>query len=181
MGGNNMKVLFLVGSFWALIFANSYQTLSPERKIMVYPMGRPYPKTHQFFLENDIKKYTYDVCGGREVSVCEVFVPRSEDASLSGYFILQQYRNGAVYFITDTVTDAKQTCILEGDFDGKTFDASKNFNHRSAFFYHDAGGMWYITRHENTLHVHDERWNYCYADKHIDDVWVRVASMVHTP
>lgn len=40
-----------------------------------------------------------------------------------------------------------------------------------------ANGVWYLTLKDNKLRIAQERWNYCYKDANIDEVFIRAASL----
>ena len=86
--------------------------------------------------------------------------------------------NSSVVFNSDTVTSGTgaKECSIGGNFDGEKFDSSVDFKQRSSFQYKRssgvvAGGMFYLERVGSRLRINDERWNYCYDKRHIDDVW----------
>lgn len=141
---------------------------------------RDYPETSNFLLYGNIEQYVQNTCPAMGITMCEVFVPIDDNPTLGGYLILTQNMDGSVDFTTDTMTDKDKPCIVGGNFDGALFDSSSDFNQQSFFEYNKgngvmAGGMWYMKRQGNRIQLHDERWNYCYKNKHIDDVWKRIA------
>lgn len=151
-------------------------------KVDIDSYSKKYPKTKDFLFSGDIKKYALDKCSAVLNTVCEIFVPIEENQTLDGYLILEKYKDGNVVFNTDTIKTNKEACILGGNFDGEKFDSSKDFDQRSSFTLNTgAMGMWYLKRSGNKVKLNDERWNYCYDNKHIDDVWVRVAKVTKFP
>jgi hypothetical protein len=112
---------------------------------------------------------------------CDIYVQTDPNGSLLGYLILEEY-NGALSFHTDTlmtpVTAGSRACSLGGAIEQTGVDPTKDFKSRSPFETRDGEGMIYIEKVGPNLHVNDERWNYCYSDRHIDDVYVLVGSLV---
>lgn len=40
-----------------------------------------------------------------------------------------------------------------------------------------ANGVWYLTLKDNKLRIAQERWNYCYKDANVDEVFIRAISL----
>jgi hypothetical protein len=154
------------------------------------------PKTNDMKMASfEPATYIERACGdGWKESRCDVYVQPDADGSLTGYLIIQQY-DGRLSFKTDTMTTSKsvyaRSCSLGGSLKGEHFDpGGKNYRvienldptgswkARSPFETKSAKGMMYVEKVGDKLRVNDERWNYCYPDRHIDDVYVLVGSLV---
>lgn len=125
-------------------------------------------------LANDLSGYVRLQCSGF-LAQCDVFLQGNPKGSLIGYLFVRQESNGSVYFESDTFTDDGRVCIILGNFDGARFNATEDFEKRSAFQSktgaRDREGGYLLKRVGEHLRLQDEKWNYCYEEKRIDDVW----------
>lgn len=125
-----------------------------------------------------IKRVCIDVW---RASRCDVYAQPEPDGTLSGYLTVSVYSTGS-RFQTDTVTTplgaTSKVCVFGGEIDGDNLDVTKDFRGRSLFKSNNAVGMIYLERVGNNLHMNDERWNYCYDERHVDDVYYLIGSFV---
>ena len=162
------SVLLLLALVDSVARAQTVTITSPNARL---------PQTNKMKLAGDASSYIKRECGADvRYKLCEVFVQSDQKGSLVGYLNLVQMPDGSVVFGTDTVTSEGRDCLIGGHFDGEKFDASAPFKQRSSFTYGRDGamGMFYFERNGPRLRVNDERWNYCYKNRHIDDVWFLV-------
>ena len=112
---------------------------------------------------------------------CQVFAQTDPNGSLSGYLIL--YGNGESFSAssdtrTTPIGPTSTECMISGAIDVTKGDPSSDFSGRIFFTNKlDATGIFYLERIGNQLKVEDERWNYCYDDRHIDDVYTLVGTI----
>ena len=127
------------------------------------------------------------VCDYPGSAMCQVFVQPDRSGSLFGYIALRRTRDGGILYESDTVTRDGRQCLLVGRFEGSAysdpdpahFDLTRDFKKVSYFSTEQGNGAFYFERVGNRLRVNDERWNYCYTDKHIDDVWYLMGTEAH--
>lgn len=116
-------------------------------------------------------------------SICEVYAQTDPNGSLSGYLAIEGDGN-SWGFNTDTVKTPRGPqsgeCMLGGVIEVTEGQPTSDFSGRSQFEANDAIGMIYLKRVGNNLKVNDERWNYCYEDRHIDDVYVLIGTFTRT-
>lgn len=112
---------------------------------------------------------------------CQVFAQTDPNGSLNGYLIL--YGNGNSYRAdSDTrTTPAGPTsieCVISGEVEVREGDPVSDFLGHITFTNKlDATGLFYLKRIGNRLKIEDERWNYCYEDRHIDDVYTLIGTI----
>lgn len=114
------------------------------------------------------------------VSRCDVYAQPEARGTLLGYVTISVSPTGAS-FETDTITTPLGTtskeCVFSGVIEGDNLDVGKDFRARSQFETTDGAiGMIYLERVGNNLHMSDERWNYCYDERHVGDVYYLVGS-----
>lgn len=136
-------------------------------------------------LGGDLAAYIKEECEPLWASErCDVYAQADPDGALVGYLTLIKTDENNVIYETDTLTNQKQACLLGGKLESIEGDINSDFSARAPFHYvgegRDAGGMIYLKRRGDNLRVTDERWNYCYGDRHIDDVYVLVGSFVRS-
>ena len=147
-----------------------------EIEIRTIPQQLPLPQTYDMKFAGDVSSYIRLKCSGFAAQ-CDVFVQGNRKGSLIGYLFIRQESDGSVYFESDTWTNDERVCVILGNFDGAHFNAIDNFERRSAFQANTAArnkgdkGGYLITRAGEHLRVQDDKWNYCYETKTIDDVW----------
>ncbi len=128
----------------------------------------------------DVATYIERQCeDGWKQAECEVFAQTDKSGSLMGYLIIQGTGNEQS-FTTDTVTSFGTECILGGALEDIERLPNGEFRARSMFETKEATGMIYLDRVGNNLKVNDERWNYCYPDRHINDVYTFIGSYRRT-
>ena len=180
----------------------------PAVKNGVDRVGQPWAITvkrnipqDQLAKTNDMKMASFDpatyieqACGdGWKESRCDVYVQPDADGSLTGYLIVTQL-NSRLSFKTDTMTTSKsahaRSCSLGGSLTGgdvdpggkyrviEDLDPTGSWEARSPFETKSGMGVMYVKKVGDKIRVNDERWNYCYPDRHIDDVYVLVGSLV---
>jgi hypothetical protein len=115
---------------------------------------------------------------------CDVYAQADPAGALVGYLTLIKTDDSSLAYKTDTFADQNRACLLGGKLENIEGDISGDFSARSPFHYvgegRDAGGMIYLKRRGGNLQITDERWNYCYSDRHIDDAYVLVGSFVRS-
>lgn len=120
-------------------------------------------------------------------SHCDLYVQPDADGSLVGYLIIVQ-SNGGLWFKTDNIFCGIGGPLTGMDFDPVTkefhdgLDPTGNWHARSPFEIKSAkgefnNGILYLEKIGDKLRVTDERWNYCYPDRHLDDVYSLVGSL----
>ena len=145
-------------------------------EIRTIPQQLPLPQTYDMKLVGDLDSYIRLKCAGFAAR-CDVFVQASNRGSLIGYLFIRQESNGSVYFESDTRTDDERICVILGNFDGAHFVATENFERMSTFQAKTGGqdqagnGGYLIKRDGDSLRVQDDKWNYCYGTRRIDDIW----------
>lgn len=112
---------------------------------------------------------------------CDVYVQSDRTGALLGYLFISGSADEGFGFNTDTVTDRNRECSLGGSLENIEGDPRGAFKARVPFTTitdgEEAMGMIYLERVQDRLRVSDERWNYCYDDRHIDDVYTFVGSL----
>jgi hypothetical protein len=144
-----------------------------EIEIRVVRQEFPLPQTDEMKLAGDPSSYVRTKCSGFSAS-CDVFVQGNGKGSLVGYLFIRQESDGSVYFESDALTDDGRVCVILGNFDGSRFEATEDFEQRSSFQSQRGktnDGGYLIKRSGERLRVRDDKWNYCYDAKSIDDVW----------
>jgi hypothetical protein len=171
-----------VGQSWAITIAWNL----PQDRL---------PKTNDMKMASfDSATYIERACvDGWQEGRCDLYVQPDIDGSLMGYLIIEQYK-GRLSFKTDTMTTSTpahvRSCTIGGSLTGgaiddagnykviEELDPTGNWEARSPFETKSSMGMMYVKKVGDKLRVNDERWNYCYPDRHIDDVYFYVGSMV---
>jgi hypothetical protein len=139
------------------------------------------PATSNMKLANfDVTMYLERACiDAWKESRCDAYVQYDPNGSLVGYLFIKQY-NGSLSFETDTkttpLTPESKDCTLGGAIENSDFDPTKDFKARSPFTYENGMGMIYLEKIANHLRVTDERWNYCYENRHLDDVYTLIGT-----
>ena len=161
------------GQPWVITLAAQPETLRlPETQTMR-------------LLGGDLSAYIKEKCEPLWLSErCDVYAQADPTGALLGYLNLVKTGDNSLSFATDTMTDKNQECVLGGKLENIQGDVNGDFSARSPFQYvgegRDAGGMIYIKKRGRSLQLTDERWNYCYNDRHIDDIYVFVGSLVRS-
>lgn len=114
---------------------------------------------------------------------CEVFAQTDKSGSLLGYLKIEG-TGDELSFNTDTRTNPSsgtaKECLLGGALENIERRPDGEFRARSMFQTRDATGMIYLNRVGDNLKVNDERWNYCYTDQHIDDVYTLIGTLTRS-
>lgn len=130
----------------------------------------------------DVQKYVKESCVDLwRSSTCQVFAQPDPQGTLTGYLIISG--DGKSYSVdSDTVTTplgvSSKKCSIGGELEVTEGKPTSNFSGWSAFSSRDgAEGRFWFKRIGNNVKVADERWNYCYDDRHIEDVYVLIGSL----
>jgi hypothetical protein len=135
------------------------------------------PQTTAMKLAGSIESYIRRECGKDfRYLDCSIFVQPDPKGSLIGYLKIYQMPKGTAVFETDTLTSDGRTCLIGGNIDGERLDTTADFEHGSLFETKDGVGMYHFERVGPRIRITDERWNYCYRSRHIDDVWFLIGT-----
>ena len=133
-----------------------------------------------------VEAYTKSFCGELEKGwVCEVFA--TVDGDLSGYLALVKYGDSKIapMYFSELYTTKGKKCDLLGDiyygqdFRNPMLDTEKDFKGAQSVFTSPQGsdGYIYLKREGKKLELHDETWNECYSDQHLEVNFVRIAKL----
>lgn len=133
-------------------------------------------------ISGDYAEYLERDCGLMwRVASCDLYEQTDSGGALRGYLTIMEGEDGSFSFVTETLTAANRECYLSGSLENVEGSPRADFTARSSFSVgsgdDEAYGMIYLERVGNNLRVTDERWNYCYDDRHIDDIYVLRGSM----
>lgn len=148
------------------------------------PLRLPETQTMKL-LGGDLSAYIKEKCEPLWLSErCDVYAQADPTGALIGYLTVVKTGDNGFSYETDTLTNQNQACLLGGRLEDIQGDVNGDFSARSPFQYvgegRDAGGMIYLKKRGSNLQLTDERWNYCYSDRHIDDIYVFVGSLVRS-
>jgi hypothetical protein len=136
-------------------------------------------------LGGDLSAYIKEKCEPLWLSErCDVYAQAEPTGALLGYLTVVKTGDNGFSYETDTLTSQNKACLLGGRLEDIQGDVNGDFSARSPFQYvgegRDAGGMIYLKKRGRNLQLTDERWNYCYSNRHIDDIYVFVGSLVRS-
>jgi hypothetical protein len=158
-----------LGCAWMLTATSAAH--SDQIEIRTIAQQLPLPQTYDMKLAGDLDSYIRLKCAGFAAQ-CDVFVQASNRGSLIGYLFIRQESNGSVYFESDT-TNLRHL----GEFRWCTFRRHRKLRTDGTFQAKTGGqdqadkGGYLIKRDGDSLRVQDDKWNYCYGTKRIDDIW----------
>lgn len=136
---------------------------------LAFAWGEPeipaFSQTSEYRMSGSLDDYATEECKRDGYVKCWTFVQRQPGAALHGFVFLGERTNGRVDVWSDTKRQDGQFCGIRGELINGRIDYTYQTGLGSAH------GVFYIDRRGDRLRIRDERWNYCYPDRHIDDVF----------